>query len=87
MAIKAVVHTHFGEDREVYIRLNNVEASNHGAVSVALFRGFLSKDAFKAGAHYVWEQNVEFTPDVSKPIWGQAYAALIEQHGLDATEV
>lgn len=87
MAIKAIVPTQFGEDREVYIRLNNVEASNHGATSLALFRGFLSKDAFKAGAHYVWEKWIEFTPDVSKPIWEQAYQALIELENLDATEV
>ena len=87
MAIKASVPTQFGEDREVYIRLNNVEASNHGATSLALFRGFLSKEAFKAGSHYVWEKWVEFTPDVSQPIWPQAYAALIAQEGLDAAEV
>lgn len=87
MAIKATVPTQFGEDREVYIRLNNVEASNHGATSLALFRGFLSKEAFNAGAHYVWEKWVEFTPDVSQPLWHQAYAALIAQEGLDAVEV
>lgn len=87
MAIKAKVTTMFGEDREVYIRLNSIEASNHGWASHALFRGFLSKDAFKAGAHYVWEKWIEFTPDVSKPIWEQAYAELVAQEGLDATEV
>lgn len=87
MAIKAIVPTQFGEDREVYIRLNNVEASNHGAMSLALFRGFLSKEAFQSGAHYVWEQWIEFTPDVSQPLWEQAYAALVEQEGLDPVEV
>lgn len=76
MAIKANVQTKFGEERELYIRLNNVEASNHGVTTHALFRGFLSEEAFKSGAHYIWEQNIEFLADVSKPIWEQAYAAL-----------
>lgn len=87
MAIKAKVTTPFGEDRELYIRLNNVEASNHHAASVALFRGFLSKEAFQAGSSFLWEKQIEFTPDVSKPLWQQAYVALIEQEGLDAAEV
>lgn len=87
MAIIAKVTTPFGEDRELYIRLNNVEASNHGAASLALFRGFLSKDAFKAGSHYVWEKWIEFTPEVSQPLWSQAYKALVTQENLEATEV
>lgn len=85
MAIIAEVETKFGERRELYIRLNNVEASNHGVSSYALFRGFVSEEAFRAGAHYVWEQTVEFTPDVSQPLWGQAYDALkVEVSGADA---
>ena len=87
MAITAKVRTMFGEEREVYIRLNSVESSNHGWPSHALFRGFLSKEAFQAGAHYVWEKEIEFTPDVSQPIWEQAYAALIEQSEFDPEEV
>lgn len=87
MAITAKVQTMFGEERDVYIRLNSIEASNHGWASHALFRGFLSKEAFQAGSHYVWEKEIEFKPDVSKPIWEQAYAALVEQEGLDAAEV
>lgn len=87
MAIKAVVTTQFGEDREVYIRLNNVEASNHGVKSHALFRGFLSKEAFESKAHYVWEKSVEFDASVSGPLWAQAYAALIAQEGFDELEV
>lgn len=87
MAIKATVTTVFGEEREVYIRLNSIEASNHGWASHALFRGFLTKEAFQAGAHYVWEKEIEFTPDVSQPIWPQAYAALVEEEDLEATEV
>lgn len=86
MAIKATVTTQFGEDREVYIRLNSIEASNHGVLAQALFRGFLSKAAFESGAHYVWECGVEFAPDVSAPIWPQAYAALVMQKGIEGEE-
>ena len=86
MALIATVPTAYGEDRELYIRLNNVEASNHHAASVALFRGFLSKAAFQSGASFLWEKQIEFTPDVSKPIWQQAYVALIEQEGLVTSE-
>ncbi|WP_157971050.1 hypothetical protein [Pseudogemmobacter bohemicus] len=76
----------FGEDREVYIRLNNIEANNHGVPALALFRGFISRAAFEAGAHYVWEASVEFASDVTLPLWPQAYAALVEVHGLEAVE-
>lgn len=87
MAISATVTTNFGEDRDVYIRLNNIEANNHGVPAQALFRGFLSQPAFESGAHYVWEGSVEFTPDVSQPLWPQAYAALVAQEGFEDTEV
>lgn len=76
MAIKATVETIYGATQEIYIRLNNIEASNHGANSVALFRGFVSEDAFNAGKHFVWEQTVEFKADVSQPLWKQAYSQL-----------
>lgn len=87
MAIQATVTTQFGEDRKVYIRLNNIEASNHGFPATALFRAFLSREAFEAGAHYVWEKQVEFSPDVSKPIWPQAYAALCAEESFEGVEV
>ena len=87
MAIQATVPTQFGEDRNCYIRLSNIEASNHGMPATALFRAFLSQAAFEAGSHYVAEFNVEFMPDVSQPLWPQAYAALVEQEGFAATEV
>ena len=76
MAIKATVETSYGEERELYIRLNNIEASNHGVESRALFRGFLSEDAYNSGKQFLWEHTVEFTPDVGKPLWDQAYRAL-----------
>ena len=87
MAISATIRTVYGEDRQCYIRLNNVEATNHGTPTLALFRGFLSKEAFEDGSHYVWEKSVEFTADVSQPIWPQAYAALIAQEGFPSSEV
>lgn len=76
MALKATVETMHGESRELYIRLNNVEASNHGAPATALFRGFLSQEAFQSRKHYVWEREIQFAPDVSQAIWPQAYASL-----------
>ena len=86
MAIKATVKTKFGEDRELYIRLNNVEASNHGAESYALFRGFLSKESFDNGASFIHEEVVEFSADVSNPLWDQAYLVLKDKY-TDATDV
>lgn len=76
MALQATAETDYGESRSLYIRLNNVEASNHGADSHALFRGFISRDAYLAGKGYVWEREVTFRPDVAQPIWGQAYGVL-----------
>lgn len=79
MAIIAEVETQYGEKRKLYVRLNNIESSNHGVDSKALFRGFLSEQAFKDGKHFLWEETIRFKPDVSKPLWEQAYAALAEQ--------
>ena len=87
MAIKAVVTTPYGEQRELYIRRNNIEASNHGVASHALVRGFISQEAFEAGAHFVWEKEIEFQADVTQPLWQQAYAALIDAEGFPAEEV
>lgn len=88
MAITEKIKTSFGEERECYIRLNNMETSNHGMPAKALFRAFLSQAAFKDGAHYVAEFDIEFDADVSKPIWKQAYVSLIKQENLkDADEV
>lgn len=78
MAIKAKIETLYGEERECYIRLNNVEASNHNWPCIAVFRGYASREAFENGKAFLWEQAVEFKPDVTKPIWEQAYRALKE---------
>ena len=76
MAINATVETIHGEERELYIRLNNLEASNHGATSFAKFRGFISREKFESGANYLWELDVEFNADVNLPLWPQAYSHL-----------
>lgn len=86
MAVKAKVMTTFGEERQVYIRLNSIEASNHGQPAHALFRGFLSKEAFETKAHYVWECEIAFKADVAAPLWQQAYAALKSRDDMGTME-
>jgi hypothetical protein len=77
MAVKATLPTSFGEDRDLYIRLNSIEdAQNHGLPTVARFRGFLSKEAFEGGAAFVWEREISFDADLDRPFWEQAYEAL-----------
>lgn len=76
MAIKANAETMFGENRDLYIRLNNAEVCNHGVPSVALFRGFASEEAYRGGKPFMWERTVEFTADVNESVWSQAYSAL-----------
>lgn len=83
MAIKATIETIYGENRELYIRLNGIEASNHGVASIAKFRGFISQEKFEAGANYLWERDVEFMADVDQPLWGQAYQALKSAINVD----
>lgn len=87
MAIKATVTTAYGEDRELYIRLNNLEASNHGELSTAKFRGFLSQEAYQAAANYAWEQDIKFMVDVTQPLWGQAYQALKSALNVDGNVI
>ena len=83
MAIKALVTTSFGEDRELYIRLNNLEASNHDVESTALFRGFASQAAYEEGKGFMWERDIMFKPDVALPLWGQAYEVLKSAINVD----
>lgn len=87
MAIKAEITTSFGETRECYIRLNSMEVSNHGVPARALFRGFLTQEAFEGGANYVWEKDIEFEADLTTPLWAQAYAQLAEQEAVDLKEI
>jgi len=81
MAVLAIVTTKHGEDRELYVRVNNIEVSNHGVKATALLRGFLSKEAFDNGSHYMHELTIEFDCDVTGNIWEQAYKEA-ESQGL-----
>lgn len=76
MAIRSTQETNFGETRELYVRLNNVEASNHGFKTNALFRGFVSKEAYDNGKTFVLEKAIEFDADVSQNLWAQAYTQI-----------
>lgn len=86
MAIQATIETVYGESKSAYIRLNNVEVSNHGVKANALFRGFSSKEAFKSGKHYLYEKSIEFNANVSIPLWEQAYDELLKQTLLPDVE-
>jgi len=84
----AILTTQFidtlGEEKEIYVRVNNAQFNNHGAESTALLRGFASEEAFKdRGAGFIWEMNVKFVADVSKPLWDQVYNA----SGLVGTKI
>lgn len=87
MAILANVETMFGEKRELYIRVNNVEVSNHGVKASALLRGFASKEAFDSKKHYMFEKTIEFNADVSGNLWEQAYSAFCEELNVENDQV
>lgn len=87
MAILATVETNYGEDRELYIRINNVEVSNHGVKASALIRGFASKEAFENKKHYMYEETIEFDADVSGNLWEQAYSVFCESLGIENNQV
>ncbi len=77
MGIFATVVTPYEEQpRRLYFRLNHTETSNHGVESIAVFRGYSSKEAFEGLKAFVVEVTVTFEANVSEPLWGQAYAAL-----------
>lgn len=86
MAILATIETAYGDERECYVRLNNVEVSNHGVPGYALFRAFLSREAFEGGGRFVQEFHVNFEPDVTAPLWPQAYAALVDHLTVQLAE-
>lgn len=77
MAVKATVETQFGETRELYIRINNIEqVNNHGLPASARFRGYASKEAYLAGKPYMFERLVDFTVNPAVSLWPLSYAAL-----------
>lgn len=75
MALKVTLPTSIGESRELYVRVNSVTATNHGAPAVATLRGYISQQAFEEHKAYVYETEVEFEVDVEIPLWTQAYEA------------
>ena len=76
MAILQTVETMFGEEKELYIRVNSVEVSNHGVKASALLRGFASN-----------EETIEFDADVSGNLWEQAYSVFCENLGIENNQV
>lgn len=76
MAVSASLPTTYGETREVYVRINSASISNHGTMSAFLFRGYVSKEAFRSGSSFIWELEAELLANVSENPWGQAYAHL-----------
>lgn len=87
MAILQTVETMFGEEKELYIRVNSVEVSNHGVKASALLRGFASKEAFEDKKHYMYEETIEFDADVSGNLWEQAYSVFCENLGIENNQV
>lgn len=83
MAIKKIVNDIVGRELDLYIRLNSVEASNHGVASSFLFRGFESRDHFVNGDGFLWEYEVTAVIDVSGNIWEQAYALIKDDKSVD----
>lgn len=78
MAVTTILETRFGESHKIYVRVNSVSTNNHGAISSLLFRGYISREAFKDGGVFVWEKEIKAILDVSSPIWDQAYKHLKE---------
>lgn len=76
MAILTKVLTEFGEEKELYLRINSAELSNHGVESTALVRGYLSEQAFKDDLRCMYEDIVTCNVDVSRNVWEQFYSEL-----------
>lgn len=79
MAVKIRTQTLYGEERELYVRVNNFEQlTNHDEAGPdrVLIRGYISKEAFDERRAFVWELALDVTIDVSLPAWPQVYDAL-----------
>ena len=93
MALEMTVPV-YGEDRNAYVRLNNLQSVSKDEAT-ALFRAFPSKAMLEQhlsgeveGDIVMAEWEVTFTPDVSLPLWEQAYEAFKTQHpdAVDSAE-
>ncbi len=78
MAIIATVKTMYGEDRELYIRINHAEINNHNVNSEFTFRGYLVEVDYSE-AKYIYEHIINMIVDVTGNIWQQAYEKLKEE--------
>lgn len=84
MAVTQTLVTEFGENRELYVRVNNLTANNHGegsttnhgGINTVLFRGYYSEEAFRNSGRFVWELEMNVVFDVSLALWPQAYTVL-----------
>lgn len=79
MALIIRTQTLFGEERDLYVRINNFEQlTNHSEAGAdrVLFRGYISKEAFEQRRAFVWELALDAPVDVHAPVWSQAYEAL-----------
>lgn len=80
MGIITKIETNTGEVKDLYLRVNNIDVNNHGADSLILIRGFISRDAFLAGKHFAHEESLEAKIDVEHLPWDQAYDVLKEKY-------
>jgi len=88
MGIKARVMTKFGEKRDCYVRINNVDDvqnNKDGTTVKPRLRAYL--DSFENGKPYVWDSveadlKLEFIVDISKPLWDQIYEELIKDEAF-----
>lgn len=87
MAIITKVETIHGENRELYLRVNNVEVVNHNVPATATIRGFTSREAYESKKHYIYENVIDFNADVSGNLWEQAYNAFCDNLGIENNQV
>lgn len=77
MAIRATIEDIVNEREALYIRLDHISSvSGDGSTCWARVRGYESRLAFLAKRNLRWEGAFEFIPDITLPLWPQAYAAL-----------
>jgi hypothetical protein len=69
-----------GMQGEFYLRVNNVEASNHNTKNFALVRYYASKEAFDSGKNFIEEDGIEFECACSDNLWEKAYLKLRETY-------
>ncbi len=85
MAIRGTLVTKFGEERECYIRINNVEnAANHGISWQPRLRAYLVDFTIEASPPYVWasieaglEIECEVDLTIPKSSWDQMYEQIM----------